>query len=348
MSNLQLGPFLLNGPLIASLVFGLGGWIGLSLWLRKRKDPVISRLWTGLLSNAFWIWLLIWKLSYAAVHPQEALSYPMSLVYYDGGMTGIWIASIVAGLYLWYGSRKKKVELTSLAGGLAIYVTGGWFFSRLFVLILDDNSSVSGMIGAVLAGLLLLYFFVQKREASKNMLVLVIVTGLAAYSVYNYANERSAINRLNQHTSSQDIPIGIKKGQRAPDFNLAGLNGGEVMLSDFRNHVIVLNFWASWCPPCRAEMPHMQRLQEEYEDKGVVVLGVNLTSTETGVETVRSYVQKEELSFPVVLDVQGKASDLFRIVSYPTTYIIDREGVIRKVLPGTMNFDMLEKEIRGL
>lgn len=349
MSNVQVGPLLLNGSLIFHLVFGLGGWFSLWLWLRKRAlGTDESRMWTGLYSNAFWVWLLVWKLSYAVFHFKEAFSYPMSFIYFDGGGTGVWSASVLAGIFLWRGIRKKHVDHSFLPGSLAIFITGGWFAGRLFVLFFGDTRTVFTLISAGLAGLLLLYFFFQKRAISKNMLVLVMVVGLAAYSVYNYANEQTAMQRLNQDTASQEIPIGIKKGQRAPDFILSGLDEADITLSDFRNNVVVLNFWASWCPPCRAEMPHMERLFEEYKDKGVVVLGVNLTSTEEGIETVRSFVRNEELSLPVALDRQAEVSGMYRIVSYPTTYIIDRQGVIRNVLPGAINFERLEKEIRGL
>lgn len=183
----------------------------------------------------------------------------------------------------------------------------------------------------------------------KNVFIFVILLGLVAYSAYDYINKRT-VSGENKQQSVQDggAAIGIKEGEQAPDFTLNGLDGTPVSLSDLRGKVVVLNFWASWCPPCRVEMPHMQRLYEKYEAENVVVLGINLTSTEKSPGAAQGFVEEQGLSFPVLLDSKGEVMDTFRIVAYPTTYFIDEEGVIRQVSQGAMNADMLKKAIQPL
>ncbi len=183
----------------------------------------------------------------------------------------------------------------------------------------------------------------------KNWMVLLILLGLVAYSAYDYMNNRTNANGSESQTGQESgAVIGIHKGEQAPDFTLNGLDGTPVSLSDFKGKMVVLNFWASWCPPCRVEMPHMQRFYEEYVDKNVVVLGINLTSTEKSADAAQSFVEEQELSFPVLLDSKGDAMDTFRIVAYPTTYIIDDEGVIQQVFQGAMNTEMLKKQFNRL
>lgn len=183
----------------------------------------------------------------------------------------------------------------------------------------------------------------------KNIFIFVILLGLVAYSAYDYINNRTNSDG-NKQQSVQDggATVGIKEGEQAPDFTLNGLDGTPVSLSDFRGKVVVLNFWASWCPPCRVEMPHMQRLYEKYDAKNVVVLGINLTSTEKSSDNAQSFVDEQGLTFPVLLDSKGEVMDNYRIVAYPTTYFIDEKGIIRQVSQGAMNADMLKKAIQPL
>src|SRR5690606_12907662 len=113
----------------------------------------------------------------------------------------------------------------------------------------------------------------------------------------------------------------------APNFELVNMKGDPVRLSDFRGKKVLVNFWATWCPPCRAEMPHMQNIYEDYQED-VVILGVNLTTTEASMEDVGTFVDNYELTFPIILDEQGEVMQTFQVVAYPTTYAVDHEGII--------------------
>ncbi len=122
-------------------------------------------------------------------------------------------------------------------------------------------------------------------------------------------------------------------GFPAPDITLPTLDSGEARLADLRGKGVILNFWATWCPPCRFEMPALQRVYEDYQGR-VVVVGVNVTVAEAGVDTVRGFLQEMGITFPVWLDVKGEASDTYRVTSLPTTFFIDAQGTICEVVIG--------------
>ncbi|MGE5602139.1 MAG: redoxin domain-containing protein [Nitrososphaerales archaeon] len=127
---------------------------------------------------------------------------------------------------------------------------------------------------------------------------------------------------------------------RAPDFALEGLDGKTVSLADLRGKVVLLNFWATWCPPCKAEMPDLDALQREYgASRDFVVVGVNVGED---LATVKPFVAKNGLSFPIVLDHSGRVTtQLFGVRPLPTTYIIDREGFIRDAWNGQIAFEAM-------
>jgi len=121
---------------------------------------------------------------------------------------------------------------------------------------------------------------------------------------------------------------GIKKGtlvgQAAPDFTLKDLNGNRVSLSDFKGKVVVLNFWATWCGPCREEMPHIDVLYQKYKDQGLVVIGIN---AERNHEKVEEFA-KAKVSYTVLLDGERQGRE-YGVTGIPSTFYIDKRGVVR-------------------
>ena len=109
----------------------------------------------------------------------------------------------------------------------------------------------------------------------------------------------------------------------APDFELSALTGGKISLSSLRGQVVFLNFWATWCPPCRLEMPSMQVLHDEYGREGLTILAVDLHEE---FDAVQSFVSENELTFPVVIDTNGRVQIVYGVRSIPTTYIVGRNG----------------------
>lgn len=123
-----------------------------------------------------------------------------------------------------------------------------------------------------------------------------------------------------------------QKGFPAPDFSLETIDGETITLSALRGKVLVLNFWASWCPPCRAEMPTLQAVSEQYGSE-MIVLGIN-ASPQDQLANAYQLITEMKLTFPILLDSEGKALSAYRVFSLPTTFFIDQEGIIREVVIG--------------
>ncbi len=117
-------------------------------------------------------------------------------------------------------------------------------------------------------------------------------------------------------------------GDRAPDFDLAAADGSGIRLEDYRGKLVLLNFWATWCPPCVEEMPSLNFVYEHLRGKGIVVLGVSVDEDEA---VYRDFLQRARVRFPTVRDPQRTIPTRYGTLKYPETYLIDREGyVLRK------------------
>lgn len=122
-------------------------------------------------------------------------------------------------------------------------------------------------------------------------------------------------------------------GFLAPDFTLTTLAGDEVTLSELRGDPVILNLWATWCPPCRAEMPAIQAVYEKYREQGLQVLAVNMTYQDSA-PAAADFVQEFKLTFPIPLDTTGIVGNGYQMRALPSTFFIDREGVIQQVIIG--------------
>ncbi|MER3468893.1 MAG: TlpA family protein disulfide reductase [Thermoflexus sp.] len=139
-----------------------------------------------------------------------------------------------------------------------------------------------------------------------------------------------------------------RPGYRALAFTLPALDGGTVSLTQFRGRAVILNFWATWCPPCRAEMPALQRVYARYADRGLVVLGLNATASDDPA-AVRAFQQRYGLTFPILLDESGTVNRTYGVAALPTTFFIGPDGQIREiVVGGPIREAALEARIRTL
>lgn len=148
-------------------------------------------------------------------------------------------------------------------------------------------------------------------------------------------------------TTSGRIPS-PREGFAAPDFTLQTLTGETVTLSELRGRVVVVNLWASWCPPCREEMPALERAYRSLNPQGVEFLAVNTTYQDSLAEAV-SFVDRYELSFPILSDATGEVARVYQLRALPSTFFIDGDGVIRKVvIGGPMNESTIQTVIESL
>jgi len=128
-------------------------------------------------------------------------------------------------------------------------------------------------------------------------------------------------------------------GYPAPDFTLIDLDGNAVHLKDFRGKVVFLNFWATWCPPCRIEMPEMEELYQEYKDKDVAIIGVDLRESES---SVKSFVEENGYSWTFVIDSTGEVARDYMVTLIPSSFFIDGDGIIRALQVGAMSKALME------
>lgn len=140
-------------------------------------------------------------------------------------------------------------------------------------------------------------------------------------------------------SESSPTPTAVEARESAPDFTAADLHGKSVRLSDYRGKVVFLNFWATWCPPCRAEMPSMERLHGVMDDKKFAILAVNIENDSSSVKT---FLTQNPHSFMVLSDADAKVQNLYKVFRFPETFLIDKQGKIIKHYVGARDWSSVE------
>jgi thiol-disulfide isomerase/thioredoxin len=158
---------------------------------------------------------------------------------------------------------------------------------------------------------------------------------LALVSVYNHMQIFNPQQRLSPPDASQPTV----QAKAAPDFALYDLTGQSVRLSDLHGKIVVLNFWASWCPPCKAEMPDLDQIAKEFgSSQDRAFLAINLTDGIREKEAdARTYINNNNFSMRVLIDNKGKTADAYGITGIPATFVIDRQGNIYQTIKGSTN-----------
>ena len=133
-------------------------------------------------------------------------------------------------------------------------------------------------------------------------------------------------------STSGEIPA-PQQGFLAPDFELKTPAGESIQLSNLRGQAVLVNLWATWCPPCRAEMQTIEKVYNDYKDQGFTVLSVNMTYQDDPL-AVEPFVKKEGLTYPILLDEGGTVAKAYQLRSLPSSYFIDKTGIIREVVIG--------------
>lgn len=143
---------------------------------------------------------------------------------------------------------------------------------------------------------------------------------------------------------ASDIPA-PQPDHPAPDFVLPSLDGTSITLSELHGQVVLINVWATWCPPCRAEMPAIQAAYDQYRDRGFTVLAVNSREVR---DTVTQFTHQHALTFPVLLDTEGKMGAAYRANVLPSSFFVDRRGIIRVVYRGPLPASVIEGTVTQL
>jgi thiol-disulfide isomerase/thioredoxin len=186
------------------------------------------------------------------------------------------------------------------------------------------------------------------KEAMKKTILILVVVVVATLAVY-FADKATRV-----HTNAAGRSITPKVGEPAPDFSAKDLNDQSVKLSDYKGKVVLINFWATWCDPCREEIPWLIALQNKYSPKGFTVLG--LAMDEEGKPVVAPFVAKERydvegqklpMNYPIAIGGESIAEKFGGLLGYPTSVLISRNGKQIKRVTGVINEDEISKLIEG-
>jgi thiol-disulfide isomerase/thioredoxin len=186
-------------------------------------------------------------------------------------------------------------------------------------------------------------------------LVLLIAAVLIVVSILTVNNYNSSVKNKGKSTTPQNITnnpstksIGINPNvikTKAIDFKLKDLSGKELSLSDLKGKKVFLNFWATWCPPCKAEMPEIEKFYQETKDSDLVIVAIEIGEP---LDTVKSFIDSNKYNFKVLLDSDQSVSSKYGITSIPTSYFIDVDGNIISKRLGAMNIDEMKAYIKTL
>lgn len=179
----------------------------------------------------------------------------------------------------------------------------------------------------------------------KKYFAVAVLIGLIFWGFYSVQTPNTPTNPV---SSNSKLTVGIDEGNIAPDFELKTLDGSSIRLSSLKGKKVILNFWATWCPPCRSEMPDIEKFYLDQKDKGLEVLAVNLTDAEKNRADVAPFLKSFGITFPVVLDEKGSIGELYDVYSIPASFIIDTQGVIQKKLVGPMTYDSMKAMVGAI
>ena len=192
----------------------------------------------------------------------------------------------------------------------------------------------------------------NRGQIMKKNIGLVVVLALVVIMLGTFIKQQMEKNEaisLAAYEVDWTQKEGLEKGQIAPNFTLETLTGEQVTLADYKGKKVILNFWATWCPPCRTEMPHFQDFYEEYADQeNVVILAANATYNDKGANHVQKFVNSFDLTFPILLMPDDSIFKRYEILALPSTFMIDTEGRIQYHITGALDKKAIREYVNKL
>ncbi|TWE01666.1 peroxiredoxin [Neobacillus bataviensis] len=175
----------------------------------------------------------------------------------------------------------------------------------------------------------------------KKVIAAVVLVSLLTVAIVQAMDKKTDTPKT--ATEASAAKEGLSIGSSAPDFELKTLTGDTVTLSQLKGKKVMLNFWATWCPPCKAEMPEMEQFSKQIGDD-TVILAVNIDPQ----LDVQGFVNENKITFPILLDAEDKVNEAYQILSIPTTYFINSKGIIQNKYTGSMKLDIMKKYTQEL
>jgi peroxiredoxin len=338
------------------LVLALSGTAGyFVIWLRLGKFESIKKQVSGTIINALLIIGFIWRFSLVFFDPLKVFKNPMSILYFSGGMRGLVLSCVIAAVYLVYASIKQRIFIWRYLDFIISGILAGFTVYNIAALIVGRQFSLSSLGQSILAVLLLLWqlkkpdMYIFKKTLPAVMMAFLILWGVydAVYKDY-INNKNTGFNTPAANVDTGTIKEGIENGDLAPDFELTASDGRQVKLSHYRGKKVILNFWATWCPPCRAEIPDLEKFYLDFKDKDTVILGVDLTQSERSESAVADFIKKEGITYPVALDTENTVNQVYGVSSVPTSYMIDTKGIIRYKISGPTDYGTMKSKLADM
>jgi peroxiredoxin len=336
MFLISIGPFSFHGPLLLWITFGAAGF--LAIRYRFARHPSVDRIRSAFFTGSV-LWLLVWKGSLVVIDLPGVIAAPSSLLYFDGGVRGQWAASLIALVWVAISLYRAKLPAGEIYHLIGVYCLFGHAAYRI-------ATAASGRLGWLDASLLyalaacalygMLYQAWHRKIPRGRWATQAILLGAVTVLLVSAIAEQSGARKA----------PGL--GEAGQALTLETADGQPIRLSDFTGSVVVLNFWATWCPPCRAEMPSMQLLHERIANSEAAVLAVNVTATERDTGAASRFMKEREFTLPLALDPTGETMKAYNIRAYPTTYVLDRKGIVHEIFEGAVHHAVLEDTIREI
>ena len=304
--------------LLLYILIGIGAG-SIFLTLVTKNDKKSRKFSSDIITNSLLIVILTWKLLPVVLAPGDIFSNPVSILYSSGGFVGIILGAGFGIVYL----------------GIKLFLYGKHPVGA------KDFLPLRGVLKPVVV------FFVSGLIVSSSLF-------LVSWIVRNGDYGRTGIVNGNEDA----INLTPRVGNMAPDFDLRDIDGKIVSLVDYRGKWVILNFWATWCPPCKAELPTLNRFYTNMDKDKVALLGINAAGTEKiGGKCkdvtcyISTFVQNEGIDFPVLLDLCGTTgpcvSRVYGAENLPTTVAISPEGIITKIKTGVVDSFWLRSVVSG-
>jgi peroxiredoxin len=167
----------------------------------------------------------------------------------------------------------------------------------------------------------------KKKNTSQIITLVIMIT--AAVAIFLFL-------RMKEDISPRGSMPGVGLNDPAPDFSLPLIDGSIMRLSQYRGQVVLLNIWATWCPPCLSEMPSMEKLYQTFKDEDFQILAVSIDAA--GRKAVEPFVRNHRLSFPVLIDSEGSINKSYRTTGVPESFIVNKKGLIVKKIIGPLDW----------
>lgn len=274
---IRIGPLNIPPALIALLIAWVIYRLIISRFYRGRAEQLKDA--DGIISNAFFILLIGWKLSPLIFQFSTVLRSPSAAFFLPGGIEGTVLGASAALVYCLIVILRHRAGRKILLKNIVL-----------------------------------------------NACILAVLIVLSA----------SAVGIVSGKVFPDESSSAAASGMQAPVFSMAANDGSEYSLSDYRGRTVILNFWASWCPPCKAELPELKTFYKDTDPAETVLLSINMYTTENNKEALPAFIEDEGIEYPVLFDYDGGTAAAYGVISIPTTVVINGDGVIMAVRTGAV------------